>query len=155
MRPSDRRVKSLSIPEHLLLTVVEQMCGPPASRTLSLPDLGIPPGATVHAVFHRWETCTFEVIVRHPDFPEVPPGDLIPALGGRPVDCHTYFLAPLGSPPVPSATPEFNWPKTAGVNTLTTAGLVDTRKTVRLPEGMAVCLHTNAPDRVQVHEDSP
>ena len=108
MNPPDCRVKSLSIPEHLLLTVVEQMCGSPTSRTVLLPDLGVPPGATVHAVLHRWESRTFEVLVRHPDFAEVPDGDSVPRHPAAPgPQYHTYFLAPLGSPEAPAVTPEF------------------------------------------------
>jgi len=108
MKPSDRRVKILSIPEHLLLTLVEQMCGPPASRTLSLPDLGLPADCVVQAIHYRWEYRTFEVAVHHPGFAEVPDGDLIPRQEAFPgPQYHTYFLAPLGSPEVSSVTPGF------------------------------------------------
>lgn len=123
MKPSDRRVKILAIPEHLLLTVVEQMCGPPASRTLSLPDLGLPADCTAQAIHHRWEYRTFEVIVAHPGFPEVAPGDSVPRHPATPgPQYHTYFLAPLGSPEVPAVTPGFRQAAEVEAATPITAG---------------------------------
>ena len=108
MNPPERRLKILSIPEHLLLTLVEQMCGPPAGRTLSLPDLGLPADCVVQAIHYRWEYRTFEVVVHHPSFAEVSDGDLIPRQEAFPgPQYHTYFLAPLGSPEVSSVTPGF------------------------------------------------
>lgn len=123
MNPPERRLKILSIPEHLLLTLVEQMCGPPASRTLSLPDLGLPADCVVQAIHYRWEYRTFEVVVHHPSFAEVSDGDLIPRQEAFPgPQYHTYFLAPLGSPEVPAVTPEFRQAAEVEAATPITAG---------------------------------
>lgn len=123
MNPPERRLKILAIPEHLLLTLVEQMCGPPASRTLSLPDLGLPADCVVQAIHYRWEYRTFEVVVHHPSFAEVSDGDLIPRHPAAPgPQYHTYFLAPLGSPEAPAVTPEFRQAAEVEAATPITAG---------------------------------
>jgi hypothetical protein len=102
MKAADRRVRAFAVPEHLLLTIVEQLCGPPAARGVVLPQLDLPADAAVVGVEHdRW-SCSFQVFVRHDSFDELADGEMIPRHPARFLPAqHPYILAPLGSPEVP------------------------------------------------------
>lgn len=87
---NERNLKYYRVPERWVFSVWKNGCN--RQRLLELPDLKIPDDAQVLAVYHEPSHKTFDFLVSHPSFPEVPDGDLIPCEPGIHVEWKVLAL---------------------------------------------------------------